>query len=73
MAQVGGSQVITEEYLIKKAENWKIWYKSRKLCIFSVTWFSEYNTLTVTKHFEKVVYIHNKSAFEQRENCILKA
>lgn len=23
MAQVGGSQVITEGYLIKKAENWK--------------------------------------------------
>lgn len=43
------------------------------MCIFSVTWFSEYNTLTVTKHFEKVVYIYNKSAFEQRENCILKA
>lgn len=29
--------------------------------------------MTVTKHFEKVVYIYNKSAFEQRENCILKA
>lgn len=29
--------------------------------------------MTVTKHFEKVVYIYNKSAFEQRENCISKA